>query len=78
MLKEQCGTKYGSLHLMLQARIDSAQYMNYKVLHISTVQVSWSYAILEMLSNSACKGQYGHLTAFTRTQVKSLKTVKHS
>jgi hypothetical protein len=56
---------YGSLHRMLQARIDSAQNMNYKILHISTVQVSWGDAIFEMSSNSVSKAHYRDLTTFT-------------
>ena len=48
---------YPSLHLMLQGRIDSAQYKNYKIPNISKVEVSWSDAISEMPSSSVSKTQ---------------------
>jgi hypothetical protein len=74
VLKEQRGTKYGSLHLMLQARIDSAKYINYIILPISTVQVSWSDAIFEMPNDSASKAQYRHLNNIYR-QLKNSGSV---
>jgi hypothetical protein len=53
--------------MILQARVDAAQYMNYKALNIITLQVSWSDTIFEMPSNSDSKAQYTHPRKFTRS-----------